>query len=348
MNAPGQEPSAQALAAFRQEAAALDVEDVLALCFTFSKDPGRLRTYLDVLRGRGGVKAQAAACLICYDLARRGNAMFEAEFMALIPVVAGWLDAPDGAGGHNLADRLVGDNPYLQELWADLRGKLAGLDDRTTGDVDGVQEVLDADTLEVSLLDEADLADLDLDILEVDDQAMAEQWQQSLERFCTFNPTGIAAPDDAPAGFFADARTDLHRVEKFRQEALSFQDGVTHARHLLPIIELFVATHTRARTLLGTRNRTRDAHVQRGLEGFFSLTEPPQDTASWLLTPSAAPFAWEKVAELLLDFMTYWASLPRNRKVLPMGELAQAYVDAGRPQPPPPILAQDPRVRRRR
>lgn len=55
-------PSAQALAILKEETSALDVEDILALCFAFSRDPRRLRVYLDVLRGKPGVKAQAAAC----------------------------------------------------------------------------------------------------------------------------------------------------------------------------------------------------------------------------------------------------------------------------------------------
>jgi hypothetical protein len=338
-------PSPEALATFRTEAAALDVEDVLALCFAFNKDPRRLRIYLDVLRSRSGIKAQAAACLICFDLARQGDTQFETEFMALLPVVAEW-SAPTGEGGSVLADRLVGHNPYLKDLWADLQARLRAGDPRAPEAAE--LNVSDAELLEVQLLEDDDFADMDLDVvLEVDESALRAQWTGALDRFCIFNLTPNPLPADAPDGFHATTRADLDRLEALQKEASSLSD-LPGPRGMLPIIELFLGTHTRARTMLGTRNRKRDAHVLNGLTALLALPEPPSEAVAWLQYPSAAPFAWEKVAELVLDYLGYFLTLPPDAQREGLGAHVKAYIHSGRPQPPPPFLSPDPKERRRR
>lgn len=338
--------AAQALAALREEASALDVEDIVALCFAFNKDPRRLRVYLDVLRGKAGVKAQAAACLVCFDLARQGDVRFEAEFMALIPVMTEWA-SPDAAGGLSLAERLIGDNEYLRALWVDLRGRLTRLDPRE----EPGEGVLEADTLEIALLDEDDLDEIgltELDVLEVDVQALRAQWLAALDRFCFWNPDPATARPDAPPGFFADHRADMARLDRFRQDALSLSHDVREAAEILPLLDLFLAAHTRARTLFGSRNRKRDEHLERGLGSFCALPGPPAVAVAWLMDPTAAPFSWEKVAELLLDYLAFFGHQPRALRTGPIPWAVNGYLRSNRPQPPPTVLGGDARERRRR
>ena len=332
-----------ALKALRTEALALEVEDILALCFAFSKDVGRLKVYLDVLRAKHGVKSQAAACLICFDLARRGETRFEAEFNALIPVMVQWAD-PD-QDGPSLADKLIGGNAYLQELWGDLKTRLVHLDPRSDPDIDVVE--VDAATMEVALLDDSDLADLGLDVLAVDDSALRLQWENALHRFCDWNPDPVTARQDTPPGFFADHKEDLERMDLFCQDARSLARDVPEAAAMLPMVELFVATHTRARTLFGTRNKARDVHVEAGLALFCELPAPPVHAVAWMTDPTAAPFSWDKVAELILDYLAWMSRQPEATRRGPSAELASGYLRSGRPQPPPQVLQRAGERRRR-
>lgn len=325
----------------------LDVEDILALCFAFSKDPRRLKVYLDVLRGKSGVKAQAAACLICFDLARQGDPRFEAEFMALIPVMADLAQSPQG-GGTSLADALIGKNDYLQALWGDLKARLEHLDPRSDPEV---VEVTDGDALEVSLFDAADLAELgleELDALSTDNAALREQWMEALDRFCLWDPDGATARADAPPGFYADHKADLQRLEQFQLDASSLHKDVPAAHEMLPVISLFLACHTRARNIFGKRNKQRDAHLQEGLELFSLLDRPPEEATAWLMEPTAAPFAWEKVAEMLLDYVAFLGRLPKAERLAGAEHTVRWYLQSNRPQPPPTVLAKDARERRRR
>src|SRR5262245_12260970 len=91
----------------RREVAGLPVGDILALCYAFQKKPERLRLYLDVLRGKGGERAQFASCLICFDLARQGDHIMQREFTILGDTMRGL------AQNHELVLALVGDDQYL-------------------------------------------------------------------------------------------------------------------------------------------------------------------------------------------------------------------------------------------
>ncbi|MEW5855536.1 MAG: hypothetical protein AB2A00_42575 [Myxococcota bacterium] len=340
-------PSSQAVAALKEAAGALDVEEILALCFSFSADPVRLTVYLDVLRRKGGQKAQAAACLVCFDLARRGDERFQAEFLSLVPVLVRFL-APNGAEGPHPVDELLGQTPYLHALWSDLEPRLRARDTRLDdARVEEVIEITDVTEVhELDLLDAGDLEDLsDLDVLVVDDENLWSQWRVALDRFLGFGnaPAGIEGPL-IPAGFRADTKTELQRVEQLHTDALSLAEHVGQARSMLPLVELFLASHMRARNFFGTRNKAREALLKAGLEHFTALPTPDlMDCAGWLSEPYAAPFAWEKVAELLLDYVAFVGSLPR----LPDVGLAEAYLAASRPQPPIPRLAEGHERRRR-
>lgn len=348
---PRRAPSADAVAALKEAASALDVEELLALCYAFQKDALRLTVYLDVLRKKGGRKAQAAACLICFDLAQRGERSFEAEFLALVPVMRGFYEE-DRTG--RALDELIGDSPYLRALSRDLEQLLRAMDPRWDhGSADQVVD-LDHDVLEIELLDEDDLIEVDLGALdEIASQREEQQarWQEALSRFFDVD-TGIRSmfQRDGTAlsvfGFFAESKGEVARVEALRDNARSYADAVPEAAGLLPLVELFLASHTRARNLFGRRSRARDATVIAALEHFTALEHPPEHGA-WLEPPTSTHASWEKVAEILLDYIAWLGTVDSPERMTP-AELAHAYVEANRPQPPPPRLAREGAPRRRR
>lgn len=348
---PRRAPSPEAVAALRATAAALDVEEILDLCFSFNHDPLRLAIYLDVLRGKGGVKAQAAACLVCFDLARQGDSLAETEFLSLVPVMQDYTGQSPDASGQRPIDRLVGDNEYLDGLLHDLEDRLAALDPRLgVGTVDELV-VGEAEILDLDLLDESDFEGFDLQLdIDVDNEAaMDEAWRKALDRFIGPMALAVAGPGDA-FGFTAESRTAMARIESLKDEALSLADHARGARALLPLAELFLAAHTRAKNLFGRRNRGRDQLLLAGLAHFTELAVPPADMITWMTPPTATPHAWDKVAEVLLDYVAFLGSLPPGSAPasMPSSGFAEAYLASGRPQPPPPRLMPEDTTRRRR
>src|SRR5262249_1928670 len=97
----------------------LETPELLALCLRFRRAPERLALYPSVLRGRSGERAQFAACLVCFDLARQGNAAAQMEFAGLTPTVRAL------ATSTSLLSELLRDDPYLSSIWDDCRAALA-------------------------------------------------------------------------------------------------------------------------------------------------------------------------------------------------------------------------------
>jgi len=110
----------------RREASGLAVDDILALCYALHQrpQPSRLRLYLDVLRRRGGDRAQFACALICFDLARQGDAAAERDFGFLADTMRALAQNGD------LVGQLVGGDAYLGYVWDLCRAQLDALDPR--------------------------------------------------------------------------------------------------------------------------------------------------------------------------------------------------------------------------
>ncbi len=238
-------PSAEAVAALAEAASWLDVEEILDLCFAFSRDPMRLLVYLDVLRKKGGQKSQAAACLICFDLARRGDARFESEFLGLVPVMAAF----SGDEGTSASlEGLLGESVYLRELWGDLEARLRSSDQRAEIDLDA-----DGDMVELSLFDEDDLLEIELDQHDDISSDHEAQLRLSLSALERLYPVEVAlgglygSSSSARGGLFADTRADMARLEDVRESALSLSEAVPAAGEMLPVVDLFLAAHLRAK-----------------------------------------------------------------------------------------------------
>jgi hypothetical protein len=336
-------PSPDAVRTLKENAATLDVEEILSLCYARNDDPVRLIVYVDALRMKGGARAQAAACLVCFDLARRGFGQAERDFMALVPVMVEFI-ARAGTRLPRAVDEIVEESDYLRALLRDLEERLKTADPRT--ELAGIEDISidDGDAIEISLLDDDDFDDLGLEgsLFNEDRARMMAAWDDALSRF-------LGAPGDSSSfGFSTVNRASLLKVERLREEASSYAAHVPAAAELLPLIELFLASHQRAKNLFGRRNKARDQLMVAGLAHFTALTAPPVTGGAWFDPPTAGPFAFEKLAEILLDYVAFLGSLPAKSAPIdmPVQGFADAYAVAERPQPPPARLAKDDRRRR--
>ena len=115
---------------------------------------------------------------------------------------------------------------------------------------------------------------------------------------------------------------------------------------------LFLATHTRALGLFGRRNKRRDAALKDALLTFCNPDAPPGDVAAWFVpggdVVGAVPHAWEKMAEVLLDFAGFVGNACEGGEgAVNVGDLVSAYLADGRSARPPPVLAAAGQRRRR-
>ncbi len=340
-------PSEAALRALVNEARQLEVEDILELCYAFHHDKWRLYAYLEALRQKGGLKSQAAACLICFDLGKKGDSRFQDEFITLVPVMRDYCDMPRGTDGRRPIERLIGDDDYLGALFHDLEHRLAALDPRLSEGSFEEPTLEDVAPAELDLFDDEDQWDSELyELLEQTDERLESEWSRALDRFLG---VGMADVNDNDFGFLAHSRAGLGRVERLRDDATSLRTSVRGAEAMLPLTELFLATNLRATNLFGRRNRARDRILKDGLEHFSALTLPPADMVSWLTAPTASEHAWEKVAELMLDYVSFLFTVSKKQlKGTDATALADAYVRAPRPQPPEARLKKKVEGRRRR
>ena len=157
-----------------REVSGLAVDEVLALCYTFNHKAERLRLYLDALRRRGGLRTQFAACLICFDLARKGDQTAQTEFNLLAETIR-HLDLSH-------VDSLVDGDPYLEFVWELLKAQLEEMDDRV--EAEPPISIADEDIAEVDLLSDENWDDLFEDFdANASTPALRQEYAESIERF---------------------------------------------------------------------------------------------------------------------------------------------------------------------
>lgn len=281
----------------RHEASGLAVDDILALCYTLHQrpQPGRLRLYVDVLRRRGGDRAQFACALICFDLARQGDVAAQRDFGFLADTMRG-LSASD-----ELVSQLVGGDPYLGYVWELCRAQLDALDPRfAETEVEPDPELMP----ELDLLSDADFAE-DLPDLAVDDVAMKERFEQALEAFLGGVPGYPVF--DAESGFRVKNGRDVERVETFLRELDSLRDYVRVARGYRALALLFYGTHMRSKSIFGTVNLRKQELLRDGLAEFAQSGHVVGDVAGVLGALHAEPEVWAKVSDVVVDYLA-WCS----------------------------------------
>jgi hypothetical protein len=321
------------------ELRALETPELLALCLRGQNRTDRLRLYLTILRGRAGARAQLASCLVCFDLARQGDELAQKEFLALAPTIE--LLAKDV---NLLHDLLAGDS-YLERTWDACEATLQGGDQRELD----VPLGLDTELVgELELLSDAELDGIDLGLEIVPEGAdEAERIAQARYDFGLVLAKQLGQ-DSAKGifggeGFETDSSAELDRLEGFLREAMSYADLVSTARGMASLGHLFLATHLRMKTLFGKRNARRAAALRTGLLRLPADIESVEQAAAiFELEGGRAMVAFEKVVELLLDYLAF---CHQNRKD-PRAALAiDAYIESER-APQPVLLTGESRRRR--
>ncbi len=290
------EPHASAEDQLLAEISALAVDELLALCYTFKHRRERLRLYLDVLRRRGGERAQFASCLICFDLARQGETLFQQEFVFLADTMRTL------AANEALVTTLVGSDPYLEFLWELCRAQLDEMDPRFQ-EAPLVQPV--AEVASVDLLSDDDFEDFGLAI---DDSEAWLRFDQAIEEFLG-GEVGIPAYDPE-AGFRARSGRDVERVERFVRELDSLQDLLPIARGYRALVLLFFGTHQRSKSLFGALNERKQALLRDGLGEFIRSGPEVWNIAGVVGPMHAAEDVWDKIADLVLDYLRWLATEP--------------------------------------
>jgi hypothetical protein len=320
--------------ALRQSLEALETSDLLALGARFSRDTERLVLYLEVLRGRSGPKAQLAACLICFDLARQGYQTAQQDFFHLIPTFRALANDPA------LVDDLLGGDAHLRELWRDSQKAIADDDPREAG------EGLTADAPLAGEIDLVSDLDIDIDLGAYIDASRktehAKAFAKVVARKLGYDLENGILP--TTSGLAMDGAKDVEEVEEFLREASLFSQTVTLARGLASLGNLFLAVHLRKQRLFGRPNRRRQEALRAGLLNLPADDPQPLVEAAALFEEEGAAVVsrFQKVSELLLDYLGYCARFQLD----PLGPAAvDAYVAADR-TPVPLMLQGDPRRRR--
>ncbi|MCK5690646.1 hypothetical protein KAI87_15305 [Myxococcota bacterium] len=284
----------------RKEIASLPVDEILALCYAFRHQTGRLRLYLDLLRGRGGERAQFASTLICYDLARQGDEAAQTDFIYLSDTMK------ELASREGMVEALVGGDDYLSFLWDLCEVQLEEMDPR--GDAQQHEVVDDANLVSFDLLDDDDFGS-EFDIGESDTDKVL-RFDAVLDEFLgESNHTPVYDPT---SGFRMHSRHDVDRIEKFLQELDSLRDFVPMARGYRALILLFYGIHLRSRNLFGTINNRKELLLQEGLREFIDYGPDMARVAGVLSEMYAPPEVWEKISDLILDYLGWVAEFPER------------------------------------
>lgn len=299
------EPSAREQLA--KEVMGLAVNDILALCYSFQNTPDRLRLYIDVLRRRGGHRAQFASCLICFDLARQGDMVFQSEFVML-------ADTMRQLSVHQeLIDSLIGEDPYLSFIWELCQAQLEEIDPRLSSHslVEQTTRLEVADVENIASVDLISDDDFEEDLsLSVDH---AELWHKFDESVETFLGGTIGLPVYNPdAGFRLHNHRDIERVEEFLRTLDSLREFVPPARGFRALTLMFYGTHLRSRSLFGVLNQRKQGLLQAGLEEFSESAEEMWKIAGVLGTLHAAPDAWLRIADVIADFVRWQSESVEN------------------------------------
>jgi hypothetical protein len=263
---------------------------------------------MDVLRQRGGERAQFASALICFDLARQGDTGAQRDFAFLSDTMRGLADDRD------LVGQLTDDDPYLSYVWELCRDRLSELDLRFAEATELPVSRESVATLD--LLSDVDFND-ELPDLNVDDAAMRQRFEHALESFLGGVP-GFPV-FDAESGFRMRSGRDVERIETFLHELESLRDFVKAARGYRSLVLLFYGTHMRSRTVFGATNARKQELLRAGLEEFSKSGHLVTDIAGVLTPLHADDGVWSKVADIIEDYARFCLYAPEATRLGPGG-----------------------------
>lgn len=320
--------------ALRQTLSSLETADLLALGARFSRDTERLVLYLEVLRSRHGPKAQLAACLICFDLAREGHQAAQQDFFALIPTFR------DLATDPALVEGLLAGDAHLLSLWEASQLALSNDDPRQDGDG------LAADAPLAGEIDLVSDMEIDIDLGTFIDASRKEEHAQAFSKIVADQLGYDIEQGILPttSGLAMETAREIDEVEAFLREATLFSQTVPLARGLVSLGQLFVAVHLRRQRMFGRPNPRRQEALRAGLLNLPADEPWPLVAAAALIEEEGTAIVsrFQKVSEILLDYLGFCST----QQLDPLGPAAvDAYVQADR-APVPLMLQGDPRRRR--
>ena len=285
----------------RQEVTGLPVEEILALCYALQNKPERLRLYLDVLRRKGGSRAQFACCLLCFDLARQGDQASQQEFIFLADTMRSLAEST------NIVQQLIGEDPYLNLIWEMCEVQLEELDPRLEVhhqvDVDSAPE----DLAVVDLFDDDEFEGIAFD---VDNSELRDQFYRATDTFLGAVP-GMPLYDPE-SGFRMRHRKDTERIETFLTQLDSLREHVPLSRGFRTLLLLFYGTRLRSKNLFGSTNDRKQKLLRQGLHSFDQSGPETWEVAGVLDTLHATPNAWPKMADIILDYLRWLHRQPEN------------------------------------
>ncbi len=296
----------------RREVSGLEVDEVLALCYTFATKPQRLRLYLDILRRQGGVRAQFACCLVCFDLARQGDVAAESEFNLLVDTVRVLSE------DQQMVQNLVGDDDYLSFIWELLEAQLEEMDDRFDASTESItqEKAATEDLFEIDLFSDDDFGEMDLDdALSIDEDRLRGELQSVVSDFLGVDAHSPVYTLDM--GFRLGSRRDTHRVENFLQSLDSLREPVPESRGYRALALLFYGTHMRSKTLFGGVNEAKQQTIAEGLREFLQSGDQLTDIVGILSYLHADEHVWSKISEVLMDYLLWMARSPKEIRLNP-------------------------------
>ena len=283
----------------RQEIAGLADDEILALCYAFKGKAARLRLYIDVLRRRGGQRAQFAACLICFDLARQGDPSFQREFIFLADTMR------ELAANQGLVTALLSGDDYLSFIWELCQAALAEMDPLEAAEAPTVQPA--GPLAELDLLRDADFQDFGV---ATDDSTLWRRFDDAVEGFLG-GVMGLPVYERG-AGFRLANSKDVERIETFLSRLDSLRDAVPPARGFRALVLLFYGTQLRSRGLFGTVNSRKQQLLRDGIREFITSGLDVWEIAGVLGPMHAGADVWERIAEVLLDYLSWQSLNPRQ------------------------------------
>jgi hypothetical protein len=292
-----------------------------------------LSQYLALFRARAGGRAQLAATMVCFDLARLGSESAQREFMVLAPTILGL--AKDEA----MVEGLLAGDDYLEQIWIECKLALELGDPRelSAGRVEddvelvGSIELLDGDELFLEIVDDGE-----------ETERQQVEFAKAVDDYLGYDPENDSW--GSGDGFATDDSVDLGRFEQFLAEASSRSELVPVARGVRCLGNLFMAMHLRRHTIFGKPNPRRRSALQAGLQGLATDVHSLAYAAALFENEGEGVVKrFQKVSELLLDFFNWCA----RKRCDPKDPVAVAeYIAEDRE--PPPLLLKDADNRRRR
>jgi len=307
MHVEGLSPE-NARAALLEDIGRLPDDELLALAYSFSHSEARLRVYLELFRQRSGERAQFAACLICFDLAQRGDVAMAAQFAYLRGTLWQLGQTPD------MAAHLVGDHAYLCALWQRCSQALADLEGPASHDAPGVAEAYGilraADAPLAGALDLLTDDDLSAEALQVDEEAMWQSYVRACEQF--FGNGTSQASYDGSMGFRLRGHHGQARAQAFSMALEQGEQFVPPAKGMRPLLLLTWGLSLKPRGLLGQPNKRRQHLLCAGLWAFLEAGPQVAQVAEVMGPLYAEPDAWPQIAALLGQYQQFVAARPQG------------------------------------